>query len=609
MSTPDQANTLTLGSLLATILRLLSPREKRQLLLLLPAVALMGVVETVGIAAIVPFLALLSNPDAITQEPWLAWASQELGFTSWERFLFAVGLCVLAVLTLGNLFSALTNWALLRFSWMRNHSLSKRLLEAYAAKPYAFFLTHHTSGLTQRLLSEVQEVVARIIVQVVLLWARCMVVACILAALLILEPALSIGVALVLGVPYGLLFLFIRNKLHALGEERVRANELRFKYATELLSGIKEVRLLGLERAFLNRFEVPSWRYAAAFANAQVIGQIPKYALETLAFGGLLLMVLYLLWQEREFSQIIPFLGLYAFAALRLLPGLQIIFAGVSGVKNNLASLQAVVQDLPSEAPFLPLPGQIEPLPFESNVALRGVRYGYGEGRPMVLDGLDLDIPAGSWVALVGSTGSGKSTIVDLLLGLLWPTEGELIVDGQPVRPEQDRAWQQNCAYVPQQIFLTDDTLASNIAFGEAADKVDRARLRQAAAVAQILGFIEEELPSGFETLAGERGARLSGGQRQRIGIARALYRRPRLLVLDEATSALDGETEQALFRTLREELEGCTVISIAHRLTTTRGFDRIYVVEQGAIIDAGTYEELCGRHQAFAQQAAQPVP
>ncbi|TVQ87359.1 MAG: ABC transporter ATP-binding protein [Deltaproteobacteria bacterium] len=585
---------------LRKMMRLLTPRERRQLLVLAPAVALMGLVETLTIAAIVPFLALLSNPASITEDPYLAQMYVLAGSPSTEAFFFAVGIGVLVVLTLGNAFSALTTWGLLRFSWMRNHSLSSRLLEAYANKPYSFFLEHNTSGLTQRILSEVQEVVARIIVQSMLLVARTVVVAFILIALLIIDPALSLGVALALGLPYGLLFLAVRNRLHRLGEERVEANRMRFKLASELLTGIKEVKLAGLERAFLARYAEPSSHYAASFANAQVISQIPRYALETVAFGGLLLVVLYLLWQERELVDVLPFLGLYAFASVRMLPGLQIIFSGLSAVKNNLASLDVVLEDLPAEDRLDAQAPPPAPLPFSQSVALRGVSYLYARQEIPVFKGLDLCVERGQWVAFVGPTGSGKSTLVSLLLGLLSPHEGALCVDGRPLAHAEITAWQRNCGYVPQQMFLADDTIEANIAFGVEPERIDRAWLRRAAQIAQIHTFIEEDLPKGYRTVVGERGLRLSGGQRQRLGIARALYRRPALLVLDEATSALDGATEEAFFVALRAELRDCTVLSIAHRLTTTRDFDRIFVIDRGRVADDGTFEELRARHPMF---------
>lgn len=595
--------------IIAKLLYVLSEREKKQLTLLFPAVVLMAVLDTLGIASIVPFLALLSDPSAIEENALLGWAYTTFHFASKESFFFAVGLGVLAMLTIGNAFNAVTTWALLRFSWMRNHSLGMRLLETYARRPYAFFLTTNTSALSQKVLSEVQQVVSGLIVQFLQLAARVVVIAFILAALLVIDPAMAVGVGVVFGGLYGSVFWSVRKKLRVLGQRRVEANRLRFKLAGEMLTGIKEVKLAGLEKLFLQRFAAPSAEMARTMASANVIGQLPRFALETVAFSGVLLMVLYLLWQGKPLNDVLPVLGLYAFASYRMLPGLQAIFTGLATVRSNLPALDSLLEDMDIEAEAEKPLRQVEPLPFERSIALENVTFRYPTGERPVLRDLSLEIRKGEWNAFVGPTGSGKSTLVDLILGLLEPDAGRVLVDGQPIIGTDMRRWQRNAGYVPQQIFLADDTVARNIAFGDEDEQIDEARLRRAAEVAQIADFVERELPQGFETKVGERGIRLSGGQRQRIGIARALYREPRLLVLDEATSALDGATEERFFEALRREFRECTVISIAHRLTTTRDFDCIHVLEAGAIVESGTFRELVERNEHFSSVKTRAVP
>jgi len=591
---------------LAKLVDVLSKEERRDLMFLAPAVVVMAVLDTVGLASIIPFLGLLSDPSAVEQHRVLSWAYETFAFASKESFFFAVGVGVLGVITTGNAFAALTTWQLLRFSWMRNHSLSLRLLDAYLARPYAYFLTTNTAELANKILTEVQQVVAGIVVQVVQLLARGVVVVFILIALVVMDPLMAIGTGTILGGLYGGLFYVVKGRVKQLGKKRLGANQARFKIASEMLTGIKEIKLGGFEKAMLARYAEPSSRFADAFSAAQALAQVPRYALETVAFGGILTMVLYLIRDGRGLVDVLPVIGLYAFAALKMLPGLQTVFAGLTNVRANLAALDAVLRDLPRDPSML---ASAEPdvaaLPYERETALSDVRFVYPRTEREVLAGIDLTIARGTWVAFVGPTGSGKSTLVDILLGLLVPTSGTVSVDGRALDAQNLRAWQQNLAYVPQQIFLADDTVARNICFGEPAAEIDMERVKRAAEVAQIAEFIERDLPKGYDTDVGERGIRLSGGQRQRLGIARALYRQPKLLVLDEATSALDGATEERFFTALRETHRHCTVISIAHRLTTTRDFDRILVLEKGRVVEEGRYTEMREKSAYFAASGA----
>lgn len=586
--------------LLSKLLAIFTRHEKRQLAMLFPAVVLMALLDTAGVASIVPFLGLLSDPEAIDGNRFFAWLYRSLEFQSHSTFFFFVGMCVLSIITFGNVFAAFTTWALLRFSWMRNHTLSTRLLGSYLRRPYAYFLTQNTSTLSQRILSEVQQVVAGVVVQLLLLVARLVVVCFLFVALIVIDPAMALGVASVFGGVYGLILWGARRKLLRLGQDRVAANQARFKLASEMLSGVKEVKLLGLEDTFLARYELPSERFARTWAAAQTLAHLPRYALETVAFGGVVLLVLVLLHRGLPLAEALPALGLYAFAAYRMLPSLQTIFAALTSLRANAAALDILVTDLPPEAEPAPAP-PIKPLEFRHAVTLHQVEFAYSGTTDDVIRGVGLELTRGSWFAFVGPTGSGKSTLVDLILGLLEPSRGEIRIDGTLLDSESIPRWQKNLGYVPQQIFLADDTVAANIAFGVPPTEIDRKRLVAAARVAQIHAFVENDLPQGYQTVVGEQGVRLSGGQRQRLGIARALYRRPALLVLDEATSALDSATEDLFFEALRQEFGDCTVISIAHRLTTTRDFDRIFVLDRGTIRDTGTYEDLQLRSDHFA--------
>jgi ABC-type multidrug transport system fused ATPase/permease subunit len=580
---------------------ILTPTERRQLLLLTPAVVGMAVLETVGVASIVPFLGLLSDPGILEGSRSLTWLYQTGNFTSRDDFFFAVGLAVLGLVTVGNTTSAMTTWGLLRFSWMRNHTLSTRLLRAYLQQPYTFFLEQNSANLGKNLLSEVQAVVTGVLVQGVQLSARAVVALGVSMALFFLDPLMAVGILVVFGGVYGTLFVAVRRNVSRSGRERIVLNQQRHKTAHESLAGVKELKLYGLEPVAVAQFSMVSEALATRQASNAVIAQIPRYALETIAFGGVLLIVLYLLRAGRRLEDVLPVLGLYAFAAYRLLPALQTIFAGLTALRFNLGALDVLYADLVEREAMTSVSLSAKSVRFDTAVALEHVSFRYRAAVRPTLEHIDLTISAGEWVAIVGPTGAGKSTLVDLLLGLLAPDEGCVRVDDVSLDDDAARlGWQSNVAYVPQQIFLVDDTVLRNIAFGLPDKDIDRERAIAAARIAQIDGFVQNELPQGYDTPIGECGVRLSGGQRQRIGIARALYRQPRLLVLDEATSALDNATEAAFFAALHSSHHETAVISIAHRLSTTRDFDRIVVLERGRIVDTGTFPELEARSAHF---------
>ncbi len=591
------------SSSLRQVLAILTFEERRQLGMLTPLVVMTALLETAGVASIVPFLALLSDPLVVTTNPAARFIYKSLGFGSTQQFFFAVGVGVLLLLTVGNTVSAVTNWLLLRFSWMRGHTLSSRLLRGYLRQPYEYFLSHNSADLGKNILAEVQSVVTGVIVQAVQLVARLVVVVLVSLSLFLIDPFMALGIITVFGGVYGGIYFGVRRHVTLTGRERTVVNQQRFKVAAESLAGVKELKLYGLEDVVVDQFQRPSKRFAELQASNAIVGQSPRYALETIAFGGVLIMVLHLLHSGRSLDQVLPVVGLYAFAAYRMLPGLQIIFAGVNALRFNLGALEILHRDLVSKEAGTPTPEPVA-VPFARALALDGIGFTYAGVEVPTLRDVSLTIHPGEWVAFVGPTGAGKSTLIDLLLGLLEPTHGRMSADGMPLVDEAHRrGWQRHTAYVPQQIFLVDDTVAANICFGVAAANVDRERMMQAARVAQIAEFIETEMPDGYQTAIGERGVRLSGGQRQRLGIARALYRRPSLLVLDEATSALDNNTEARFFAALRAELANVAVVSIAHRLSTTRDFHRIFVLERGRIVDEGTFNDLQERSPHFAVQ------
>ncbi len=580
---------------------LMDASERRKLWLLTPLLTANALFQVLGIASVMPFLSLIANPDVIQEQPILAWLYQLLGFESTLSFTIFAGAAVLVLLVISNAFAALTQYSLLRFSWGLNHTISVRMLRAYLFKPYVYFLDHNSAGLAKNILNEVKHTVNHFLVAGMNLIARSAVAVCIIALLVIVDPMLALATFTFLGVAYAGVYLLVQRGMVEAGEQRSESDRERYKAAAEALAGIKEIKLLGMEQPFLRRYQKPSKRYSAAMSRQQVVSMVPRYAFETIAFGGMLVIILYLLARGHGVAALLPTLGVYAFATYRLLPALQGIFSSATELRFALASIDVLHRDL-GEATLRPTAdrSEVEPLPLRDALELRDVTFTFPNSPRPLFEGFNLRIEPNTSVALVGTTGAGKSTAVDLLLGLLRPARGQLVVDGVAIDDETLPAWQQNLGYVPQEIYLADDSVAANIAFGVAQGEIDMAAVELAARRANIHDFIVQEMPQGYLTEIGERGVRLSGGQRQRLGIARALFHDPAVLILDEATSALDNVTEESIFDSVSDLGTSKTVVMIAHRISTVRDCDVIYVLEHGRIVDSGSYQELIERSQTF---------
>ncbi len=597
-------------AIIKKMLGLLSTREKRQLYYLFAALVNMAFIEMAGIASIMPFMAVVSKPDVVQTNKWLKRAYDFFEFTSLHNFLLFLGILLLVLMVLGNLFKALTSWLTLRYDNRLNYTLARRLLAQYLARPYSFFLNRNTADMGKNVLAEVRNVIGGVLSAGMQVLSNTLVSLFILALLLVVDPLIAVTIAAILGGAYGVIYLLARRLLARISKEQVKANSMKYKAAGEALSGIKDLKILGREGVFLERFAAHAQLHARNNVTAGIISQLPRYALEVMAFGGILLIVLYFLGTDHGSGNMVPLLALYAFAGYRLLPALQQIFAGITTVRFNLAALDVLHRDLTEErgnvAPELLLTRSegLQPLPFTRELELRNVSFRYSGVQDPVLEKLSLTIAPNTSIGLVGATGSGKTTTVDIILGLLTPTAGQLLADGVEISGDNLARWQRNLGYVPQAIFLCDDTITRNIAFGVPDQDIDMVAVVRAARIANLHGFIEEELPDGYKTEIGERGVRLSGGQRQRIGIARALYRDPAVLIMDEATSALDGITEEAVMDALRTLSGQKTVIMIAHRLTTVKECDVIYLMEHGRIAGQGTYDELMGSSSWFQAAA-----
>lgn len=591
------------------LLSLFTPREKKIFYIVMLGAVFSAVIETVGVASILPFLAILSNPDSIQDNRFLSFVYDFMGFADDQSFLTFVGFGVFGVVVLSLVSKVVTLWALARFGFMRAASLSRRLLGGYLHQPYTWFLNRHSADLGRALLSEIDNLAQFVMVPALRLLANLVVVVFMIILLVFVDPQASILAGGFVMASYLAIFFGMRKLIAKRGTERLQANSERFQIAQEALGGAKEVKILGLENVYTERFRSPARRMARALTANLIIGEAPRYVLEGVAFGGMLLFVIFMLIsQSGSLEAVLPILGVYAFAGMRLFPALQQVFRQAAGLRFNRAALEEVCRDHAevqrnvSERPSGPPPA---PLPLTDRIELSGVRYAYPLADRLAVDGLDLTIKANTTVGIVGGTGAGKTTAVDLILGLLSPDEGQLLIDGTPITRENRRAWQRTIGYVPQQIFLTDESVRSNIAFGVPREEIDDAAMERAARIAELHDFVMENLPEGYDTMVGERGVRLSGGQRQRIGISRALYHDPNVLILDEATSALDNLTERAVMDAVHNLGHAKTIIMIAHRLTTVKDCDVILMLEHGKVIAAGSYAELFEQNIQFRALAS----
>lgn len=582
------------------IFELFDLRERRRFAVLVLLVMAMGLFDVLGVASVLPFLAVVSNPAVIGESAWLSWFRDLSGVVTTTGFMMVLGFTVFVFVLVTTIFRALTFYALTRFTKMRMVSLATRLMEVYLSQPYIWFLGRHSSDLGKTILSEVNLVVNGPITAAMRLLANGVMLALLVLFLFVMEPLAAIGGVVIFGGTYGLIFLATRVRLTAMGQGRVEANKAQFQIIHEAMAGIKNVKIRSLERSYLERFRIPSHASAKQQAGLALISELPRQLLEVIAFGGMVLFVLWLLARNNGvIGDVVPILGVYAFAAARMFPTIQQLFSAISEIRFGKPALDQLHAELTQRTGGRLPDGPVAAIPLRMSLELDHVTFAFPDaGRPALRD-LSMTIAANTTVGIVGSTGAGKTTTVDMILGLLTAQGGQLRVDGVVIDESNVRGWQRSVGYVPQEIFLIDDTVSANIAFGVPRDEIDIEAVKAAARVAELHDFVQT-LPQGYNTEVGERGARLSGGQRQRIGIARALYSNPDILVFDEATSALDNLTERAVMQALGRLGHSKTIVLIAHRLTTVRACDVIFLMEAGRVVASGSYAELLEQSPAF---------
>jgi ABC-type multidrug transport system fused ATPase/permease subunit len=588
----------------------LDARERRNAWIVLLAIIMSALSAAVLVGSVMPFLAVLADPSRIAKTPVLAWAYDAIGFTSTYSFLVGLGLASFASILLSSLIQIVKTWLVARFAMMRMHSISQRLLTTYLAQPYAFFLDRHSGDMAPRVLAEAEQVVLRFFRPAAEFIASCLTTLAIFGLLFWVEPVIALMSFSVLGGIYCAIYLGTRRFLNQLGKGRFEANRKRFQMANESLAGIKDIKILGREMAYIDRFEVPSVKWAQTLVRIDVLTQVPQFAMQAIALGGILLVCLALIEpasvaSEEILGGLLPVLGVFALGGQRLMPELSRLYQSLALINAGAASVNALHYDLVLRKGIVQLTKvPAEPIGLKQMLCLNDVTYNYPKSDQSSVRNVSLSIHSGEKIGIVGSTGAGKTTLADVVLGLLEPDRGHLVVDGIEITSENVGGWMRSLGYVPQDIFLMDAPVAENIALGVSPENIDVERIREVARIARIDHFIEDELQDGYQTYIGERGVRLSGGQRQRIGIARALYNNADVIIFDEATSALDNLTEAEVMEAIESLPGDKTVLMIAHRLSTLRSCDRIVVLDKGRVVGFDNWEALSTSNATFQRLA-----
>lgn len=572
--------------LLSRCYALASPFGRRKLFGVLGVVLFNGIFQVVGVTSIFPFMALAAEPIRVRQSEIGKWILGQLPAMDHSTLLIWAGLFSILLLIIANAASLTSEVMRARYSFKLGHLLRTRIIECLSERPYSYFLEKNSGVVIQKLVGDVTIFINSVFLPLLDALSRVVTLALLLLTVLLVEPLLSCVAAILIGGSYGVIFFTLRRKSNRIGEGLKIANRGSVIAAQQLVGGIKPIRVHGKSSYFKNIFITHSETQGRLYPQMLVYSNSPRYFIEPVAFGGLVLSVIWFAVQGKPLTAVLPTISIMALAGYRMLPAIQALYAQVTSIttmRYTVAEIEAELKEIGLNAQQSHTASKADSaniIQFQKDIHLENIHFAYPNANRPVLAGFNLKISKMSSTGIVGTTGSGKSTLVDIILGLHTPDRGNILVDGRPLLPGDLPGWRSIIGYVPQDIYLLDASVAENIAFGIPVANIDHDCLRTAASAAQILEFIETELPQGWDTTVGERGVRLSGGQRQRIGLARALYHQPEILILDEATSALDVETEAEVMKAIQSLKGKITMIIIAHRLSTIESCDQVCRLE-----------------------------
>ncbi|WP_078550543.1 ABC transporter ATP-binding protein [Litchfieldia alkalitelluris] len=595
---------------LVKLLTLFNKREKQKLIFLFLMMIIAGLFETIGIGLIVPMVGIITSPELIDSNNALSFFYNLFNFNSKEAFIIFSVIFLLLIFVIKNLFLLFFNHTQYKIILNQQVKLSSTLFEKYLTKPYVFHLERNTSSLLRNINEEVPKVFQGIIMSIFQLLTESLVILFIFVLLIINAPLATISASLLLGGSVFLFLQYIKNKVTKLGKEQQKVSGSVIKWVNQGLGASKEVKVQGKEKFFINKYSNQVQIKAVNSRVMKMYELIPRLFIETLLVAIVLITMLIIIYNGSSTTQVISTMALFAMSAFRLMPSINRVMAMITTVRYSLPALTVIYDDLYDFKPCLNEQQNVNIIDsypeingsriFKESITMNEVSFSYPKQSDYAIKGLSLTIPIGKSVAFIGESGAGKSTIVDIILGLYQPQQGSVQVDGINLSDLQT-LWQKKIGYIPQSIFLSDDTIRGNVAFGIDEKQIDDNAVWRALNQAQMTGFVNS-LPNKLETKVGERGVRLSGGQRQRIGIARALYHNPEILFMDEATSALDNETEKEIMRAI-DGLKGQkTLIIIAHRLSTIENCDIVYKINNGRLVEVENKSwELVNRSKNLA--------
>ncbi len=589
------------------LFNLLTKSQVKRFYILQILVLVMAFMEIIGVASIIPFMTLVGDMSQLQQNTIIAKIYNLSGIASETQFLLLLGIGVLIVLFIAATISMFTTWSISMFATKVGAEISDRLYTYYLKQNWLFHSSVSSAQLTKKIAIEASRVTGGIIMPLMQLNARAVLAIFMSLSIFIYDPKVAVTGLVVFAFAYSILFKLVRIRLQQNGKVVSEVNEQRFRLMNEGFGGIRDVLLLGRGNYFIKRFNRTGNKLAYSQGTNSALTQVPRYFVELIAFGSMISLVLYLIAShDGDLGLILPILSVYALAGFKLLPAFQQIYASVAGIKGNIAAFESIQNDFIKSAQK-----QGEKITEEQNylcpkkkISLENIIFTYPTLEEPTLNCLSISIQANSIVGIVGPSGAGKSTLIDILLGLLEPQQGKLKVDNKIINEQTVRSWQNTIGFVGQHIFLSEGTIAENVSFGLPVDQIDLVEIRKALKLAHLSEFVST-LKYGIHTKVGERGVQLSGGQRQRLGIARALYHKAEVLVFDEATSSLDGISEKMIMEAIQNFGGEKTIILIAHRLKTVKNCDQIFYLENGRVIDKGTYQELIKSNKNFKIMAA----
>ena len=590
---------------------ILKTSQRRQFYLLQVLVIVMSLTQIVGVASIIPFMALVGDLSQLQQDTFIAEVYKLSGLSSESQFVFWLGLSVLIMLFFASIISMYTTWRITLFANKISVEIADRLYTHYLKQDWLFHASGSSAQLTKQIATETLRINHGILMPFMHLNANVVFVTSMSISIFIFDPIVAIVGVVIFAISYFFIFKLVSLTLLNNGRSISEMYEKRYRLMNEGFGGIKDVLLLGRNIDFINRFYKTGVVFAYSQGVNNALGHAPRYFMELIAFGSMIALVLYLFTSyDGDLSSILPILSVYAIAGMKLLPAFQGIYNSLASIRASTGAYEAIKQDLIDSSQIKPATNKFNTskkersyLSPKKQISLENISFRYPGKEELVLNQMNMSIPVKQVIGIVGPSGSGKSTLVDILLGLIEPQKGFLKIDGKVINNQNCRSWQNSIGFVAQAIFLSEGTIAENVAFGLAKHKINFNQVENALKLANLEEFVAG-LKNGVHTKVGERGVQLSGGQRQRIGIARALYHRAEVLVFDEATSSLDGITEKMIMEAVHKFSDEKTIIMIAHRLKTVEKCDQIFFIDEGKVADRGTFKELIEKNEKFKNMA-----